>query len=393
VTSFLSPGIQLFQRKNIRTPAGSIGKHEMGINGTGMRLLIDCSLSLINRTGAHYISEDLTAAFADRAILRRWRLLTQQLPSGILRKIFGRLMVQEIALLGTSSSLLWPEPRAAKLKRLFLDPLYVSRSRLESSDIVLCHDIGPLSHPELYDRGTVDAYGKAYQKIAAAQPGMVFVSKGSQLAFEARFGTAFRFLRTVSLYVRTGSVSGPSEPIPEVLRPFFLTVGALETRKNQKTAIEAFERYGFAQRGLSYILCGANGAGAEEIQAAAARTPGVKVLGYVSDAQLRWLYREASAFVLPSLLEGFGMPALEAALHGLVPILSRDSALSEAVNGAALQVDPHSVPEIGAAMESVLALDEGRRSELKDALILHAQSATRERFLAQWEDLISSELH
>ena len=44
-------------------------------------------------------------------------------------------------------------------------------------------------------------------------------------------------------------------------------------------------------------------------------------------------------------------------------------------------------------MESVLALDEGRRNELKNALIAHAQSATRERFLAEWEDLISSELH
>ena len=44
-------------------------------------------------------------------------------------------------------------------------------------------------------------------------------------------------------------------------------------------------------------------------------------------------------------------------------------------------------------MESVLALDEGRRNELKNALVAHAQSATRERFLAEWEDLISSELH
>jgi glycosyltransferase involved in cell wall biosynthesis len=117
------------------------------------------------------------------------------------------------------------------------------------------------------------------------------------------------------------------------------------------------------------------------------------VLGYVSDAQLRWLYQEASAFVLPSLLEGFGMPALEAALHGLLPILSRDSALAEAVNGAAIQVDPHSVSEIGAAMESVLVLDETRRKELKNALIVHAQSATHERFLVEWENLISSELH
>jgi glycosyltransferase involved in cell wall biosynthesis len=248
-----------------------------------------------------------------------------------------------------------------------------------------------VTHPELYDAGTVDAYEKAYTKIATARPGIVFVSNASRLAFEARFGTDFRFLRAISLYVRTGGFAGHSEPVPGIQRPFFLTVGALETRKNQRTAIEAFGRYGFARRDVSYILCGARGAGAEATVATATRTPGVKVLGYVSDAQLRWLYKEASAFVLPSLLEGFGMPALEAALHGLVPIISRDSALAEAVNGVGIQVDPLSVAEIGEAMESVLALDERRHKELKNALMVHAQSATRERFLAEWEDLISSE--
>jgi glycosyltransferase involved in cell wall biosynthesis len=357
-----------------------------------MQLLIDCSLSLINRTGAHYISEDLAVAFGGKGIVRRWRLLRQQLPTGIARKICGRLMLREIALLGTSRGFLWPEPKAAKLKRLFLDPLYVSRSRLESSDIVLCHDLGPVSHPQIYDSATVDAYEKAYTKIAKAQPGIVFVSNASRVAFEVGFGRDFRFLKTIPLYVRTGTLAGNCEPIPGIQRPFFLTVGALETRKNQRTAIEAFGRYGFARRGVTYVLCGARGAGAEEIVATAARTSGVKMLGYVSDAQLRWLYKEASAFVLPSLLEGFGMPALEAAFHGLVPIISRDSALTEAVNGAAIQVDPHSVSDIGEAMESVLALNEGSRKKLKNALIVHAQSATREKFLAEWEDLISAEL-
>ena len=357
-----------------------------------MQLLLDCSLSLINRTGAHYICEDLTSALGGNGFVRRWRLLKPQLPTGIARKIFGRLMLREIARLGTSSRFLWPEPKAIKLKRLFLDPLYVSRSRLEVSDIILCHDIGPVTHSELYDSGTVEAYQKAYTKIAAAQPGLVFVSNSSQRAFAARFGTGFRFLKTIPLYVRTGSGAGHCEPIPGIQRPFFLTVGALETRKNQRTAIEAFGRHGFARRGVSYILCGARGAGAEEIAEAAARTSGVKMLGYVSDAQLRWLYQEASAFVLPSLLEGFGMPVLEAALHGLVAIISRESALAEAVSGLAIQVDPLSVSAMGEAMESVLALDERRHQELKNALVVHAQSATRERFLAEWKDLISSEL-
>jgi glycosyltransferase involved in cell wall biosynthesis len=364
----------------------------MHTNETRKQLLIDCSLSLINRTGAYYIGEDLAIALGGKGLLRRWRLLRQQLPNRIVRKVVGRLMLREIALLGTSSRFLWPEPKAVKLKRLFLDPLYVTRSRLESSDIVLCHDIGPVSHPELYDNGTVGAYEKAYTKIAAAQPGIVFVSNASRLAFEARFGKDFRFLRAISLYVRSGSMAGHSEPVPGIERPFFLTVGALETRKNQRTAIEAFARYGFARQGVSYLLCGARGAGAEDIVASAARTPGVKVLGYVSDAQLRWLYKEASAFVLPSLLEGFGMPALEAACHGLVPIISRESALAEAVNGLAIQIDPHSISDIGEAMESVLALNEQRRAELRNELVAHARNASRAKFLAEWEDLISSEL-
>jgi glycosyltransferase involved in cell wall biosynthesis len=301
-------------------------------------------------------------------------------------------MLQEITRLGTSDRFLWPEPKTKMLTRLFLDPLYVSRSRLEPSDVVLCHDIGPLTHPELYDSGTVTAYQKAYTKVAEVRPGVVFVSNTSRLAFENRLGTEFRFLRAIPLYVRNGSVTGHTEPIPGIERPFFLTVGALETRKNQRIAIEAFERYGFAKRGVSYILCGARGAGAEEIEARAARTPGVKILGYVSDAQLRWLYQEASAFVLPSLLEGFGMPALEAALRGLIPVVSRDSALTEAVNDAAIPVDPHSISEIGDAMESVLALDERKQDALKNVLTAHARGATRERFLAEWGDLISTEL-
>jgi glycosyltransferase involved in cell wall biosynthesis len=374
------------------TKTDNLDQHDVRRNGSGTRLLLDCSLSLINRTGAHYMSEDLSLAFGSKGIVRRWRLLNQRLPTGLTRKIFGRLMLQEITRLGTSSRFLWPEPKSVKLKRLFMDPLYVSRSRLESSDIVLCHDVGPVSHPELYGSQTVRAYEKAYHKIARAQPGMVFVSNASRLAFEARFGTDFRFLRAISLYVRGGSLGGSSEPVPGVQRPFFLTVGALETRKNHRAAIEAFEQRGFAQRGVSHILCGARGAGAEEIIASAARTPGVKLLGYVSDAQLRWLYQEASAFVLPSLLEGFGMPALEAAFYGLIPIISRESALSEAVSGVAMEVDPVSVPDIGQAMEVALALNEERRKEWKNALIAHAQSATRERFLGEWEELITTEL-
>src|SRR5258708_4973504 len=76
-----------------------------------MRLLLDCSLSLINRTGAHYIAEDLASAFGSEGIIRRWRLFGRQLPTDIVRKICGRLMLQEITRLGQATRFLWPEPK------------------------------------------------------------------------------------------------------------------------------------------------------------------------------------------------------------------------------------------------------------------------------------------
>lgn len=58
--------------------------------------MIDCSLSLINRSGAHYIAEDLALRFGGKGIVRRWRLLRRQLPPGIARKVFGRLMLRVV---------------------------------------------------------------------------------------------------------------------------------------------------------------------------------------------------------------------------------------------------------------------------------------------------------
>jgi hypothetical protein len=57
-----------------------------------------------------------------------------------------------------------------------------------------------------------------------------------------------------------------------------------------------------------------------------------------------------------------------------------------------VEVDPQSVSDIGTAMESVLALNDQARNERGRALVAHAQTATREKFLAEWKNLISAEL-
>lgn len=310
--------------------------------------LMDFSLALVNRTGAYHICRDLLAELPEHfSDVRYWRLILDKTPHGLARRLAGRAMMLELRLVRDSRWVRWPDGRNVPgRKRLILDPLYVLRSRLDPEDIVQCHDIGPVTHPELFPADVAKLYDKAYDRIRDVGPGMVFVSDATQRAFRDGYGDRFRFMQTVAQYVRPGVLSGAVEACPGVKTPFLLTVGALERRKNHLRIIEAYRQSGLHERGVSYVFCGARGLGYDEIFKAAARTPGVVALNYVSEPQLRWLYTNGSGFVLPSLLEGFGLPAIEAAHRGLVPLVTKGSAQEEAVGGAGILVDPQSTKSL-----------------------------------------------
>ncbi|MBZ9892219.1 glycosyltransferase [Mesorhizobium sp. BR1-1-3] len=364
------------------------GLHAAGGRAHGNTFVFDNSLSILNRTGAYHIAKDLIREFVPGwAGVRYWRLGSFA-PEGLVRKIVARLMMLEINWLGDSEAFLIRDRVGASGFRLFLDPLYVLRSSLTENDIVLCHDVGPLTHSDLYDERTCSNYRLAYEKIRCVRPGVVFVSNFSASHFELLFGSDFRFLKTIPLYLRTELFDGPAEAVPNASGPFFLTVGAFETRKNQIAALRAYRDGEFHRQGFGYILCGSRGAGHAEIAELAATVPGVRLMGYVPDAQLRWLYANAEAFVLPSLLEGFGMPALEAAYMGLLPIVSRGSALVEAVGGVCLQVSPHHPAAIADAMGNALLRSPAEKAPTGRLLRDTAAAATKERFLQQWKDLL-----
>ncbi len=91
----------------------------------------------------------------------------------------------------------------------------------------------------------------------------------------------------------------------------------------------------------------------------------VRVLGYVSDAELRALYENAACFVFPSLYEGFGLPPLEAMSYGCPVVLSRTASLPELFEGAASFCDPYSPPDIARAIQRALESPPLPRDELK----------------------------
>ena len=75
---------------------------------------------------------------------------------------------------------------------------------------------------------------------------------------------------------------------------------------------------------------------------------------FVSESQLRWLYENCSAYVFPSLSEGFGLPAIEAMVHG-APVVSSDATcLPEIYGDAALYFDPLDTTDMANKIEELL---------------------------------------
>lgn len=140
-------------------------------------------------------------------------------------------------------------------------------------------------------------------------------------------------------------------------RPFILSVGVKEARKNLVRLIQAFEELHRDLPDFDLALVGPtlwrHQILAEAIKASGLRDR-VRLIEYVSDEELRSLYSRARLFVHPSLYEGFGLPVLEAMACGAPVVASNSTSIPEVAGDAAVLVDPTNVHAIAEAMRQVL---------------------------------------
>jgi glycosyltransferase involved in cell wall biosynthesis len=135
--------------------------------------------------------------------------------------------------------------------------------------------------------------------------------------------------------------------------------------KNLERLIEAFVRLKAQHPDLVLVLAGQPDVNYRRIEAETrARTiKNLHFAGHVSEGQLRWLYEHCAAYVFSSLSEGFGLPGLEAMVHGAPVISSNATCLPEIYGEAAHYFDPLNVPAMADAIAEVLT-DKDLRSEL-----------------------------
>jgi glycosyltransferase involved in cell wall biosynthesis len=153
--------------------------------------------------------------------------------------------------------------------------------------------------------------------------------------------------------------------------PYFLYVGNHKPHKNFDRLLEAFALSSVRRDYLLVTTGSSTRQLRKKIEDLKLETH-VRFLGEVSDLKLASLYRGATALVLVSLYEGFGLPLVEAMSCGTPVITSTLASMPEVVADAALQVDPVDISAIAVAL-TTLASDSALRDELRQRGIARAK--------------------
>jgi glycosyltransferase involved in cell wall biosynthesis len=168
-------------------------------------------------------------------------------------------------------------------------------------------------------------------------------------------------------------------------RPFILTVGTVQPRKNYVRLIKACDSLAKA-RDLDLVIVGQPAWLAAPILAAADARPYVHRLGFVADGDLPALYRQATVFAFPSLYEGFGLPPLEAMACGTPVVASTSSSVPEVVGDAGLLVDPLDVSAWTDALRRLLD-DESLGAALRERGLKRAARFIWSRTAQMWLEI------
>lgn len=237
--------------------------------------------------------------------------------------------------------------------------------------LVTIHDLAFLKDPAHFTARGIRFFHRGLD-LARAQADLVLCSSEATVRDCIEAGFAPLKLRHVPLGVEVGRADSSSmERVRRrygLTRPYVLWTGTIEPRKNLPGLLQAFRSVDAA---FDLVLVGPKGWKEDLDKLGTGIRERVRVLGFVPHADLAALYAGASVFCLPSLLEGFGFPVLEAMAQATPVVTSKGTSTEELAGGAGVLVDPRDPEDIALGITSVLG-DPDRAQKLGVAGIARA---------------------
>lgn len=251
------------------------------------------------------------------------------------------------------------------------------------------HDLTTIIYPEFHKRTVIRHHDKIFNYFKKKASLVIAVSENTKIDVMKYLNIPEKQIRVIYHGVEKEFQKIEDE---EYLKarlsgmgigyPYILYVGTLEPRKNIERLIDAFIQLKKGKQiNEKLVISGIQGWGYQSIfdkVASSGVEKEVIFTGFVPNEFLPFLYNGASAFVYPSLYEGFGLPVLEAMACGIPVVTSNVSSLPEVAGDAAILINPYSVDELANGISRILS-DEDLRNSCMTKGIERAKSFSWER--------------
>jgi glycosyltransferase involved in cell wall biosynthesis len=262
----------------------------------------------------------------------------------------------DVQCIGRHSGHLWEQVDLPLYLRRQGNPLLVSLCStaplLYSNQIATHHDVNYVRHPESYTRTFRLLYRTMTPIMLARIKSLLTVSAFSK----GEIAQVYKYPEK-KIFVVPNAVSGDFHPGSQETnkQDYLLAVSSPSAHKNFSRMIEAFLMLRGHEDLQLRIVGGASGVfNDDNLQRLASRDSRIQFLGRLSDSELIAQYQNATAFVFPSLYEGFGIPPLEAQACGCPVLAANAASIPEVLQASALYFDPLDVSHMSAAMERIL---------------------------------------
>ncbi|MBI3454375.1 MAG: glycosyltransferase family 4 protein [Candidatus Rokubacteria bacterium] len=269
---------------------------------------------------------------------------------------------------------------------VFLSPYYKGPLLAPCPIVLTVHDLFFIRYPARSRPGYEAAMTRLARLYARRATAIITDSEYSKRSIVARLGVPAEKITVIPV-----ALGGEFEPTPltdavrrryRISGPYLFYVGNFKPHKNLPRLLRAYAGLPEALRAdHQLVLAGGDGTAARPL-ADLARALGVAdrvgLPGFIDDADLPALYTGCELFVLPSLVEGFGLPALEAMACGTPVAAANRGAIPEVAGAAAILFEPEDVAGITAAMAGVLS-DPAIREDMRRRGLARAREFPPER--------------
>jgi len=238
--------------------------------------------------------------------------------------------------------------------------------------VVTVHDLSFMRHSEWFRADRAAYYRLAARRTARVACRLIADSQATARDIAEFLGFPSGRIDVIPLGVDTTfhpATEDACRGVREKYRlpaAFFLYVGTMEPRKNLPRLIRAWSRIA-GEVSPDLVIAGRQGWKTDALQkalASSAHAARIHLPGFVAAEDLPAMLTAAQVFVWPSLLEGFGLPPLEAMACGTPVLTSSTSSLPEVAGDAALLVDPEDEDALAGGLR-MLAGDEALRAGLR----------------------------